>query len=457
VGRLGPWLGLISGSEEMKVQLVRPPMNFCTPGQMEDNTSYPVGLCLLAEIVREKNPGVKVEVIDGHKRPLGETLGKINGDVVGATCIYSNYDNALAVLEHAKRKGARTVIGGANVTHIGKRILANREFVDFAVVNDGEETLPEIVSGNAGAMTPNLVYRRDGKVLDSEVKRNAPLTTTFDLEDLVDRERWKPKSIPVSGIRGCMKAEKSSLCDFCSIDHKLKVMNPELMWQQARILKGYGFDYLWEVGETLFPGYLNALLKTRPKDMKDMGWKFYVCADLVNEEFAGALRELGTREVQMGLETPNNNILENINKAARLSDINRAVALLDRNGIDIHAAFMYGLTGETPESAQKTYEFAKSLVSEHPNIKKITTSHAVPFVGTGMFNRLLGSADAGREYAGDLEKDDKFDYEALTRVYDKHFTSVRFDDMAKLVKQTRELMDGRGYGTSFAIGPGDGK
>jgi len=441
----------------MKVQLVRPPMNFCTPGQMEDNVSYPVGLCLLAEAVREKNPGVKVEVIDGHKRPMDEVLGKIDGDVVGATCIYSNYDNALAVLRHAKERGAMTVIGGANVTHIGKRILANREFVDLAVVNDGEDALPEIVSGKAGYGTPNLVYRTMGGQIMESPKRNAPLTTTFDLEDLVDRERWKPQSIPVSGIRGCMKAEKSSLCDFCSIDHKLKVMNPELMWQQARILKGYGFDYLWEVGETLFPGYLNELLKTRPKDMGDMKWKFYVCADLVNEDFAESLKQLGTKEVQMGIETPNDNILKMVNKKSRLSDINRAVALLDRKGIDIHAAFMYGLTGETPESAQRTYEFAKSLVSEHPNIKKITTSHAVPFVGTGMFNRIVGNDRARNEYSGDLERDDKFDYEELTRLYDRHFTSVKFEDMAKLVKQTRELMNGRGYGTSFAIGPGDGK
>lgn len=439
----------------MKVQLIRPPFDEgYNVGQLEDNISYPVGLLLLANAVKQRMPGVEVEVIDGLNQPLERTLSRVGkSDFVGATTFFSNYSQALRILEHAKKNSAATIMGGPNVTHLGKRILANRPFVDFAVVNNGEEALPEIVLGIAGKNTPNLVYRDGSRVLESEVRRNAPLTTLFDLEDLTERGSWQTHSVPVSGIRGCMKSEKNKPCDFCSIDHKLSRMDPELMWKQVKILKNYGFNYFWEVGETVFPGYLNALLKIRPENLADTKWKFFICADLVNSDVAKTLKALGTKEVQIGIETPDDRILQNVGKKARFSDINRAVELISRAGIDIHASIMYGMIGETPESANSTFEYIKDLVAEHPNIVKITASHAVPFFGTGMFRRLAGNAAAAREYSGDLNKDDIFDYNDLTRIYTKYFTSVDFDEMEKLVRQTRELMIGRGQGTSFDVNP----
>jgi radical SAM superfamily enzyme YgiQ (UPF0313 family) len=193
------------------------------------------------------------------------------------------------------------------------------------------------------------------------------------------------------------------------------------------------------------------LLRTRPVDLEDIQWKFYICADLVNEDVAELLRDLGTKEVQIGIETPNDEILQNVGKKARLDDIIRAVDLVSSHGIDIHATAMYGLTGETPESAKRTYEFIRSLVAQYPQIKKITTSHALPFFGNKMFRRLAKNPEYAKEYPGDLNKDDSFDYRALTRIYTKHFTSVDFDQMETLVQKTRALMDGRGYGTSFDL------
>jgi radical SAM superfamily enzyme YgiQ (UPF0313 family) len=435
------------------IQLIRPPMDeWYTVDQLKDNLSYPVGLCILEKAITQKIPDAQIEIIDGYNKPLEETIKQIgNADFVGATSIYANYDNALKVLEHAKNKGAKTIIGGANMTHLSKRTLTNRIFVDYAVINDGEEALPEIILGHAGKNTPNLVYRNGDKVLESDIKRNAQLTTLFDFANLKDKNSWMPKSIPISGIRGCLKAQNNNLCDFCSIDHKLKTMNPELVWEQVRILKGYGFDYFWEIGETAFPKYLNSMLNSRPADLSDTKWKFFICTDLVDAEVAKTLKALNTKEVQMGIETPNDNILQNVNKKARAYDINRAVNAITENGINIHAAIMYGLTGETPESANKTFEYIKSLVSVHPNIVKITTSHAIPFFGTGMFKRLAEHPQASKEYSGNLDSDDKFDYTALTNIYTKYFTTVDFNAAENYVQKTRELMDGRGYGTSIDL------
>jgi anaerobic magnesium-protoporphyrin IX monomethyl ester cyclase len=442
----------IRGLKMVKVQLVRPPLDdWYVIGQLEDNTSYPIGLCLLAKTLKEK--GIEVEILDGHKKSIEEVLSRVvSTDVVGVTSIYSNYRNALKVLDKAKQCGARTVIGGANVTHLGKQILKNRPFVDYAVKNDGEEALVEIVEGNAGIKTPNLVYRTEGRVCSSEVKRNAPLNSLFDLEDLVDERGWKPSSIPVSGIRGCVKAESEGPCDFCSIQHDLATMSPDLMWKQIDILHNAGFDYFWEVGESVYPKYLTRLLEARPEKLSHVKWKFYVCPHLINGDVAKTLRDLNTQEVQLGIETPNDSILQQVGKTSRSEDILRAVEAVLKNRINIHAAIMYGLTGETAESAKRTFEFARELVTKYP-ITKITTSHAVPFAGTAMFKRLAGNPEIASQYTGDLNKDDAFDYRQLTQLYLKHFTGVDFQTMDDYVNQTRALMNHRGYGTSFDVNP----
>jgi radical SAM superfamily enzyme YgiQ (UPF0313 family) len=446
-----------------KIQLVRPPMNeWYTVSQLRENTSYPVGLHLLRRVLTQK--GIEVEVIDGYGKTMPEVLKRVGGaDFVGVTSMYSNYENALRVLDHAKTQGAKTIIGGSHPSsalisephtiYLARRILELRPFVDFAVVNDGEEALPQIVEGKAGAMTPNLFYREGWRVVQSAIRKNAQLTTLFDLEGIANQDKWQPQSIPVSGIRGCQKANTSKRCDFCSIDHKLKVMSPALMWQQARILKEYGFNYLWEIGETAFERYLTTLLKTRPKDLSDIQWKFYMCADLINEPVVKTLKELGTKEIQIGIETPNDSILEKIGKKARGRDIEKAFELTSEYGIDVHGTAMYGLTGETRETAQRTFEFTQNLVKRYSNIVKMTTSHAIPFFGTDMFKRLAKNPRISAQYSGDLNRDDTFDYRALTELYLKNFTSVDMSLTEELVNRTRDLMNQRGQGTSFDINP----
>lgn len=438
----------------MKVQLVRPPLDkWYEVNQLGENISHPTGLHLLRSVLKKE--GIDAEVIDGYFKTMPEVLPRVGGaDFVGVTSMYSNYENALTILGAAKNSGARTIIGGANVTHLAKRILTNRPFIDFAVVNDGEEALPQIVRGEAGEMTPNLVYRNNnGRAVESLVRRNAPLTTVFDLEGIAEEDKWQPLSIPVSGIRGCIKANTSGLCDFCSIDHKLKVMDPTIMWKQVRVLKEYGLDYLWEIGETAFPGYLDQLLRSRPKDLSGTRWKFYMCADLIDENTARTLKELGTREIMMGIETPNDLILERIGKKSKSEDIERAFELLYKFGINIHGAAMYGLTGETPETAQRTFEFTQGLMRKYPNLVKLVTSHAVPLFGTKMFKRLAENPEISSQYLGDLNKDDCFNYRELTELYVKHFTSVTIDLTDSLVEKTRRLMEQRGYATSFEINP----
>ncbi len=444
----------------VKVQLIRPPMTEkYTVKQLGENVFYPVGLCVLAKSLKTKlGDNVEVEIIDGYGKTLDYVLSKLdkNADFVGTTSMYSNYDNALVVLETAKLYGAKTIIGGPNVHPIADRIIKNKKFVDYAVVNDGEDALPELVSGTDLNKIVNLVYRGQNGEAVKTVAKKAVLNTIFNLDDIVDRddEKYKNHSVPISSIRGCVKAVKMGPCDFCSLPSRFSLMKPELVWEQIGLIYDkYGYDFFWETGDDAIVGnYLEKLLEARPERLSHIKFKFYVCPDQIDDKSAQTLRALNTKEVQIGVETPNYDVLKAVNKNHDLPKINRAVESLAKYGVDVHMAIMYGLTGDTIESANRTYDFAKHLVDTYQNIKKITTSHAIPFPGTAMFNRLASNPNIAAEYtAGDINTVESFDYTALTRLYCKHFTKVDYDDMEALVQKTRKLMDGRGDGTSFLL------
>ncbi len=442
-----------------KVQLIRPPLDdWYKTGQLEELVSVPAGLCLLARTIRDKH---EVEVMDGMNRPLEETLDDIDADIVGVTEVYPSHLNALEILRGAKRKGAITIIGGPNVNHLASRIIANHFFVDFAVVGDGEEALPMIAAGEEPEKIPNLVYRDEsGRVVSNE-RRNTQLTTLFDLEDLANLDGLDiSKAFPIASIRGCIKAELDRRCTFCSIDHKLKIMKPELVWKQIGILhEKYGIDYFWEGGDSSIVGnYLQKLLAARPTHLSGISFKIYSSPDQITPEIAETMIRLNLREIFVGVESVNDVLLEKAGKGFRKEDIERALEILEAAEYlphgRLHLPFMYGLPGATPETEEETFRFAQEIIRRYPE-STIVSSVPVPLAGTQLFENLRKHPQASKEYTerygGDLERDDFFDYQALVRLQFKYFTSVGYDEMIQKVEETKKLVPSRIRTTSFDI------
>jgi radical SAM superfamily enzyme YgiQ (UPF0313 family) len=436
----------------MKVQLIRPPLDeWYGKGQLEEIVSLPAGLCLIGERLRDMD--VEVEVLDGFRIYFDDTLDDIDGDVVGATDVFAYHLNALRILEEAKKKGATTIIGGTNVNHIADRILRNHPYVDYAVIGDGEEVLPLLLSGEKRENIPNLVYRKDGRIVKNP-RKHAALTTIFDLEDMKDISYLDPtKPFPIATIRGCLKAEMQDRCSFCSIDQKLRVMDPELAWEQMGLLYSrYLIDYFFESGDTFIVGkYPEKLLEARPDHLSHVSLRVYACPDQVTRENADILRWLNVREIIVGVESLNDTVLRKAGKSYRRHDIEKACEILQKQYFNLHLTFMYGLPGETSESAEETFRFAESLVNAYPRISKMVCSLPVPLPGTELFENLRQDEWVRERYQGDLDKDDFFDYQALVRLQLERFTSVGLEEMQSRIDMTKKLIKDKGSTSSFYI------
>ena len=102
-----------------------------------------------------------------------------------------------------------------------------------------------------------------------------------------------------------------------------------------------------------------------------------------------------------GLDSYNDKILRIAEKGYTTEDIGRAIKLAKEYEIPTQISFIYGLPGETPETAQRNYEFAKEIVKD-PNIVMLISSMLIPFAGTEIFENLRRA-----EYGYLLNSDEK--------------------------------------------------
>jgi radical SAM superfamily enzyme YgiQ (UPF0313 family) len=94
-----------------------------------------------------------------------------------------------------------------------------------------------------------------------------------------------------------------------------------------------------------------------------------------------AMKEAGARLMIVGYESGDQQILKNIKKGATIDMAKRYTDNAHKLGLTIHADFIVGLPGETPETIRRTIEFAKGLDCE-----TIQVSIAHPYPGTEFYN-----------------------------------------------------------------------
>jgi len=221
----------------------------------EVNTGYsvnppPIGLEMLASYAAARISNAKIKIYsDIDYLPTDHSH-----DFVGISDWFSNHKNAISIARDAKERNSdcKIILGGPNASNLGNRILQNHTYIDYVVCGDGEETftrlLTEEIKNEELAQIPNLWYRDENNNIRYTFDKNSKLNENplFDLNHLVDfdvkpydsrRDDFVPDidrtPIPISSIRGCIKAAKLGKCSYCNIPSKMvRVMNPNRTWEQ---------------------------------------------------------------------------------------------------------------------------------------------------------------------------------------------------------------------------------
>jgi radical SAM superfamily enzyme YgiQ (UPF0313 family) len=418
----------------------------------------PLGIVSVGTYVKQNNPGVDVEILDGNNVfTLEQVIDKLDADVVGISTTAGGYDHAIKVAKVAKQKGARVILGGATATPLAREILRYYDFVDAVVRYDGELAFSKYVATVPLGSIENLVYRDNHEIKENPIK--LPILDELPVpdRDLLDMEVYFKNSkdpayaicdpfkrpVNIYSQKGCMwRSKEEGGCVFCSVPYyNLRLRKPKLVWDEiSSLVEKYQVDFIWDPSDNLVGDkeWFKAFCAAKPNGLK-ISYTNYVDAEDIDEDTARLLAESGCVSVFVGMESGDPKMLKSMNKRAKLEDNMRAMKLLQKYRIGVIAGVVVGVQGESKESLERTIGFLSKL-TEFDNFDRFEWGTLIPFPGSKANRMLREHPDFKKKYEDFGNKNYLFQLICMIQDWHRHYCEIVFNDILEF--QDRVLQEG---------------
>ncbi|MCJ8500142.1 B12-binding domain-containing radical SAM protein [Desulfatitalea alkaliphila] len=357
----------------MKIALIAPPY------PLEEAPSPPLGLCYVAAACEAA--GAEVLLLDfivSRYTPekLRAALDAFAPDVVGATAVTMNFPDAVAIIREAKahRPAIVTMMGGPHVSFDVDNTLRRHPELDLIVIGEGEATLAELIPA---LKTPRrwpdiagIAFRRGDAVVRTPER---PLIDDLNrlplpARHLLPMSRYQALGFPASIItsRGC-----PNRCIFClgrrMVGSKPRFRDPRRVVDEIAHLLTYGISRI-NIADDLFTAdkrRVQALCAEITRRGVRFDWSAFARVNTVDPATLQAMRAAGCDSISFGIESGDPEILRRVRKGITLDQARRAVTWSRAAGLRVHASFMCGLPGESPETLARSHRFAEELGIEY--------------------------------------------------------------------------------------------
>lgn len=281
-------------------------------------------------------------------------------DVVAFSCYIWNMEfvNRLAELIKLVDPKIEILYGGPEVSYEGKKFLENHKG-EYVIVGEGEKTFREFVLYKLGEGKiediKGLNYKRDGKVFEN------PKRPEMDMNELVFpytyEEDINNKIVYYEASRGC-----PFKCKYClsSVMHGVRFLDVERVKKELKYFMERGLKLVKFVDRTFNCNreYTVELLKYLSEQDTETRFHFEVAADLLTEEQIEILNNApkGRFQLEVGVQTTNNEVLHNINRYITYENIKEKVLKVAAGkNVMQHLDLIAGLPGEDLESFKKSF------------------------------------------------------------------------------------------------------
>ncbi|WP_027368680.1 B12-binding domain-containing radical SAM protein [Desulfocurvibacter africanus] len=386
------------------------------------NVMPPLGLASISAWLDSK--GFSTTIADYFARPgsdktVQDYLRTERPAFIGFSCTTSSFlDGArIAAMAKAELPGVTTIFGGAHVSALRERVLAEFPAVDMVVVGEGEETMREIMERGLDdpASIPGLVWRDTSGTPTFNGRREHLL----DLDALPFPAYEKLDGFPhdytlpifnyprapntsCSSSRGCPYA--CSYCDRSVFGRSYRFNSAQYLYEHLRHLRDrFGIRHVNFYDDQF------TFHKKRVEEFTDMlvakplGMTFNcaVRANHIDEDLIRRLKAAGCWMTSLGIETGDQALLERQNRKIDLGDLGEKIKLVKRHGIRVKGLLMMGLPGETEETIAKTKRYVFSLPVDDLNMTKFT-----PFPGSPIYDEIKAANGQLGEFDEDWQRMD---------------------------------------------------
>ncbi|MBC8108852.1 MAG: B12-binding domain-containing radical SAM protein, partial [Anaerolineae bacterium] len=192
----------------------------------------------------------------------------------------------------------------------------------------------------------------------------------------------------IAASRGCPFHCK--FCDTSTFGARVRFYSPQKVFEMMKHL-----NTRWGVRHVLFVDDLFLASRLRTTEICNlivesglrMTWSCAARVDTVRPDLLDLMKRAGCWQISFGLETGSDEMLQKMDKCARVAKSEQAVEWTNAAGIRVKGLFMLGYPGETNESIEMTKQFVRRIPMTIMNLTKFT-----PYPGSPVYRELYGTS-----------------------------------------------------------------
>ncbi|MEZ6014001.1 MAG: radical SAM protein [Planctomycetota bacterium] len=295
--------------------------------------------------------------------------------------------------------GARTLLVGPHVTSMPDDTFQRASgVVDAVARGEYDYTVRDVARAQADGRSlagiaglswlkgSEVVHEADRPLIQNLDELPFPAWHQLKLDDYYDGIKLFPY-IDVIGGRGC--PYKCTFCLWPQVmhGHTYRVRSPrnivdEIEHDLAQFPRLANGEFYFEDDTfTLDREHTRQICEELIGRKLDITFSVNGRADVMDEDLLKLMRKAGCRQLLVGYESANQEVLNRMKKGVRIDRVSKFTHLAAGLGFDIHGCFTLGMPGETRESLEESVRFAL----EHP-LTTVQFSAAMPFPGTSYYD-----------------------------------------------------------------------
>lgn len=337
----------------------------------------PLGLLYIAAVL--ERDGFECELWD-LREDFNSYDNPPKGDIYCITAVTPQIDDMREVARNIKKKygdTAYTIIGGPHATWLPEDCVND---FDCVVQDEAESIITKICTEK-----PKGIHRGPRIENLDEIPHPARhllpdhRAASFDLWGGYNYDS-DVKGATLMSSRGCPFA-----CAFCAnIQQKTRFRSPENIVEEITLMKEkYGVRNFRFLDDNIIMDKKRFKRLAPMLHELDIEFRCSISSVLLNDEICELLYYAGCREVGIGFESADDDILKLMKKAGKATTNmhQNAVKVIQKHGMRCKIFIISGLPGETEETVEATKQFVLTL-----NPDKWINTLFTPYPGTPVFN-----------------------------------------------------------------------
>jgi radical SAM superfamily enzyme YgiQ (UPF0313 family) len=361
----------------------------------------PIGYLCLHAWVKQHRPEYQVDIIESK---LCNALGEIiegNYDYVGLSAMSAYFEKAKIFARKVKEliPQIKVIIGGCHISVLPETF---EKCFDIAVLNEGEETLVEILDGKDLTEIKGILFRTVKDSIVRTMDRKPLNLENFPPLDysIIHPHYFRSRVINVLGdfgIEGYLMTSRGCpfKCTFCASSH---------FWQEVRY---FSIDWIMnEITNLIEKGCkfihivddLFACNKRRLKEIsinlyqrnliKDITYDCSGTTGSFDEDICRILVGMNIKAIFFGFENGNQRILTYLKKGKTTVEDNKSVILIcAKYNIKSWGSLIIGIANETIKEVEDTIEFIHW--AKKNGVDRISVYPLIPYPGTPIWDEAL--------------------------------------------------------------------